>query len=45
MDYGEQVDRISRLTKTLKIISGTADQTGVGEAVMEDLRRTIPQVE
>ncbi|MGA3404653.1 MAG: terminase large subunit [Candidatus Bathyarchaeia archaeon] len=45
MDYREQVGRIGQLAETFKIISGAADQTGVGEAVMEDLKRIIPQVE
>ena len=45
MEYGKQVGRIVQLSKTFKIISGAADQTGVGEAVLEDLRRIIPQVE
>jgi phage FluMu gp28-like protein len=45
MNYGEQVGRIGQLAKTFKIISGAADQTGVGEPVVEDLRCIIPQVE
>ncbi len=45
MEYGKQVGRISQLAKTFKVISGAADQTGVGEAVMEDLNCIIPQVE
>ncbi len=45
MEYGKQVGRIGQLAETFKIISGAADQTGVGEAVMEDLNRVIRQVE
>jgi phage FluMu gp28-like protein len=44
MEYGKQVGRIGQLAETFKIISGAADQTGVGEAVMEDLNRVIRQV-
>ncbi len=45
MEYGKQVGRIGQLAETFKIISGAADQTGVGEAVMEDLNHVIRQVE
>jgi phage FluMu gp28-like protein len=45
MDYSEQVGRISRLTETFRVICGAADQSGVGEPVIEDLRTIIPQLE
>jgi len=45
MDYSEQVGRISCLAKTFRVICGAADQSGVGEPVIEDLRAIIPQLE
>jgi hypothetical protein len=38
MEYQEQLGRTRNLTKTFKINRITADQTGVGEAVIEGLR-------
>ncbi|HXZ98529.1 MAG TPA: terminase family protein [Candidatus Acidoferrum sp.] len=45
MEYSEQLGRIRNLTKTFKINRITADQTGVGQPVIEGLREIIPNVE
>jgi phage FluMu gp28-like protein len=42
MDYSDQIGRIGELNKRFKIGSCAADQTGVGEAVIEDLKRVVP---
>jgi phage FluMu gp28-like protein len=45
MDYTEQVARIGELGKKFRIIGGAVDQTGVGEAIIEDLKKEIRAVE
>jgi len=42
MDYTEQIARIGEICKKFRITGGAADQTGVGEAVLEDLRKIAP---
>jgi hypothetical protein len=45
MEYTEQVARIAELGEKFRIIGGAVDQTGVGEAVIEDLRAEIRAME
>jgi phage FluMu gp28-like protein len=47
MDYSDQIGRIGQLTQKFDMrgMPGAADQTGVGEAVIEDLTRILPNVE
>jgi phage FluMu gp28-like protein len=45
IDYSDQVGRIGQLAKKFPIISGRADQTGVGEVVMEDVRKVAPNIQ
>jgi phage FluMu gp28-like protein len=45
LDYSDQLGRIGQLTKQFPVTHGCADQTGVGEAVLEDLKRIVPTVE
>jgi phage FluMu gp28-like protein len=45
MDYSEQIGRMGELKKKFPISVGYCDQTGVGEAVIEDVVRTLPNVE
>lgn len=42
MDYSDQIGGIGELAKRFKTESGAADQTGVGEAIIEDLKRVVP---
>lgn len=42
MDYSEQIGRIKELASRFRIERAAADQTGVGEAVIEDLKRAVP---
>ena len=44
MDYTEQIARIGETCKKFRIIGGAADQTGVGEAVLEDLKKVAPWI-
>lgn len=44
MDYTEQTARIGEICERFRIVGGAADQTGVGEAVMEDLKKVAPWV-
>lgn len=41
MDYADQVGRIGELAEKFRIIGAMVDQTGVGEAVMEDLQAYV----
>lgn len=41
MDYSDQIGRIGQLSKRFPIALGAADQTGVGEVVVEDLKRLV----
>jgi phage FluMu gp28-like protein len=45
MDYTEQVARIGELGEKFRIVGGAVDQTGVGEAIIEDLKAEIRAVE
>jgi len=45
LDYRDQIGRIGELAKLFPIIKGAADQTGVGEPILEDLKRTVPSIE
>jgi len=45
MNYSEQIGRLRELTKKFLIAGGCADQTGVGEAVIEDVQAIIPNIE
>jgi phage FluMu gp28-like protein len=42
MDYSDQIGHIAELSRRFKIELCAADQTGVGEAVIEDLKRVVP---
>lgn len=42
MDYSDQIGRIRELSKRFRIEFAAADQTGVGEAIIEDLKRVVP---
>jgi phage FluMu gp28-like protein len=44
MNYAEQIARIGEICQRFRIIGGAADQTGVGEAVLEDLKKIAPCV-
>jgi phage FluMu gp28-like protein len=44
MDYSNQIGRIAELSGNFRIIGGAADQTGVGEAIIEDLQRAVPAI-
>ncbi len=44
LDYSDQLGRIGQLTKQFPITHGYADQTGVGEPILEDLKRIVPSV-
>lgn len=44
MDYADQVGRIGELAAKFRIIGAMVDQTGVGEAVMEDLQANVQAV-
>lgn len=44
MDYTEQIGRIGEICGKFRVVGGAADQTGVGEAVMEDLKKVAPWV-
>ena len=41
MDYTEQIACIGEISQKFRIVGGEADQTGVGEAVMEDLKKVV----
>jgi len=41
MNYADQVGRIGELGEKFKLIGAMVDQTGVGEAVMEDLKANV----
>lgn len=45
MDYTDQVGRIGQLGEKFRIIGGAVDQTGVGEAIIEDLKAQIRAIE
>ena len=45
MNYNDQVERIGMLGLRFRIIGGAVDQTGVGEAIVEDLQSKIQVVE
>lgn len=45
MNYTEQIARIKRLSELFEIEYSAVDQTGVGEAVLENLRETLPYAE
>lgn len=45
MEYSDQIGRFSQLRKHLPCAKGVADQTGVGESVMEDMVRAVPNCE
>jgi phage FluMu gp28-like protein len=45
MDYSNQIGLMGELKKRFPISTGYCDQSGVGEAVMEDIVRTLPNVE
>jgi len=42
MDYAEQIIRIGELAKKFNIVSLTADETGVGAPIIDNLRHLIP---
>ena len=44
MDYADQVGRIGELGGKFRIVGAMVDQTGVGEAVMEDLQASVHAV-
>ena len=44
MDYSDQIGRIMQLCKTFNVERIAADQTGVGEALIEDLHRAVGSV-
>lgn len=45
MEYSDQIGRLGQLKKLLPCAKGIVDQTGVGEAVIEDVVRVIPSAE
>lgn len=45
MDYSDQIGRLGQLRKHLPCAKGVFDQSGVGEPVMEDIKRIIPNAE
>jgi phage FluMu gp28-like protein len=45
MDYSNQIGLMGELRKKFPIATGYCDQTGVGEAVMEDVARALPNIE
>jgi phage FluMu gp28-like protein len=45
MNYTEQIARIGQLSKSFSINNSAVDQTGVGEAVLENLKNVLPSVE
>jgi phage FluMu gp28-like protein len=45
MDYSQQIGRIAQLAGKFRIQRTVADKTGVGEALMEDLKRVVPSAE
>jgi predicted RNA-binding protein len=46
MDYSDQIGRLGQLHKYhLPCAKGVFDQSGVGEPVMEDVKRIIPNAE
>jgi phage FluMu gp28-like protein len=44
-NYAEQIARIVELKQKFPLTKGQADQTGVGEYVMEDIKKVAPQIE
>jgi hypothetical protein len=42
MDYSEQIGIIERLSELFRIVMETADATGVGVAVMEEILGILP---
>jgi hypothetical protein len=45
MDYSDQIGRIGELSKKFRASLCGADQTGVGEAIIEDLKHVVPSTE
>jgi len=45
MDYSDQIGRLSQLNRILHCQKCKADQTGVGEAIIENLKQAIPTAE
>ena len=45
MDYSEQIGRIAQLATKFKIKHAAADATGVGLAVIDDLKSVVPRTE
>lgn len=45
MNYSQQIGRIKELSNCFDIRHAAADQTGVGEAVIEQLQEVVPSVE
>ena len=45
MDYSDQIGRLGQLHKHLPCAKGLADQTGVGEAIIEDVKQVMPNCE
>jgi phage FluMu gp28-like protein len=45
MDYSDQIGRLGQLKNHLPCAKGIFDQSGVGEPVMEDIKRVIPNAE
>jgi phage FluMu gp28-like protein len=45
MDYSDQIGRLGQLKNHLPCAKGVFDQSGVGEPVMEDVKRIIPNAE
>jgi phage FluMu gp28-like protein len=45
MNYTEQIARIKQLSQLFEVKYAAVDQTGVGEAVLEILKQTLPYTE
>jgi phage FluMu gp28-like protein len=45
MDYSDQIGRIGQLRQKFPPKAAAADQTGVGEGLIEDLKRVLPPAE
>ena len=44
MDYTEQIGRIGQIARKFEMSGAAVDQTGVGEPIMEELKKTIPTI-
>jgi phage FluMu gp28-like protein len=45
MDYSDQIGRLGQIRRHLPCAKAVCDQSGVGEPVMEDVKRVVPNAE